>query len=261
MRFQLIAVLAAMFAAGCANQQLRLSTVRQSSTLPDVQERQVLENFARLAANPGELPYFAVANQGTATVNDAGSTSLLVLAAHRTFPLWEPTPFNVSRSIAESWQLVPENNPDRLKAMRAAYLTVMNPFSIEPKDESLLQSVLQGDPSYALSHGWIGVGGKWDVPKHAWLVSHCGAVYVWVMPEDAAEFSRFVLLILHIETVAPGAPPAGAATTTAPAGPHVAPSAPSAPTAAPPAPTSPFAPRLFDQPSGVNSGLFFVPRT
>jgi hypothetical protein len=248
MRLQYHAIVVALLASGCANQQLRISTVRQSTTLPDLQERQVIANFARLAANPGDLPFFSVVNQGTATVTDTGSASVAVTAVHKAFPLWDVTPASASRSINENWQLVPENNPDRLKAMRAAYLRVFNPTSIEPRDDSLLESALQADQSYAPTPGWLSIGSWWDVPKHACFVGHCGSVYVWVMPENLAEFSRFVLLILHIETVAPGGTAAGPSAAAAPM---------PIPAAAPPAP---FAPRLFDQPTGVNTGLFFVPR-
>jgi hypothetical protein len=151
---------------------------------------------------------------------------------------------SLQRQIAENWQLVPENNPDRLKAMRAAYLFVLDPASIDPTDYQLLDPVLKGDKSYPIEQGWIHVGGRWDVPKKACHVAHCGHVYVWVMPKHAADFSRFVLLILHIETVTPAH--------------QNFPAAAFAPSTQPP--SSPFAPRLFDVPTGVNSGLFFVPR-
>jgi hypothetical protein len=248
MRLPYVAILATLLASGCANQQLRISTVRQSTSLPDVEESQVIVNFARLAANPGDLPFFSVVNQGTATVTDTGSASLAVTAIHKAFPSWSVTPASASRAITENWQLVPEINPDRLKAMRAAYLRVFNPTAIEPQDDSLLESALKGDPSYAPTPGWLSIGSWWDVPKHARLVSHCGSVFVWVMPENLPEFSRFVLLILHIETVAPSG------TAVALAG---APALAPIPAAAP---LAPFAPRLFDEPKGINTGLFFVPR-
>jgi hypothetical protein len=247
MRTLLSALLLATTAIGCANQQLKLSTIRQTSTLPDVQERQVIENFARLASNSGNLPFFAVANQGSASVSDEGATGFAINAVSKAFPVWNISAASANRSITENWQLVPENNPDRLKAMRAAYLSVLDPPAVEIKDASLLNAVIEGDPSYALRDGWVCTGRWWEVPKHAWLVARCGSTYAWVMPADAAEFSRFVLLILHIETVQPAS---GAGATA-----ELAPRA-----IAPATPASPFAPRLFDEPNGVNSGLFFIPR-
>jgi hypothetical protein len=247
-RFTLLTTSILLIGSGCANQQLRFSTLQQTSTQPEIQEQQVLKNFARLAANSGNLPYYALATTGTISVNDAGNTSLAVTAVHKAFPTWSPTIFGLSRSVSEAWQTSAENNPDRLKAMRAAYLSVVNPESIEPKDDELLQAVLQADPSYTPRPGWISVGTWWDIPKRACMVSRCGSVYVWVMPEHVADFSRFVLLVLHLETVlgSDGSGSGGAAT------PNVRPALPASP--------SPFAPRLFDQPPAVNSGLFFVPR-
>ncbi len=71
--------------AGCANQQLRYSTLKQTSTLADIQESQVMENFARLAANPGALPFLSLANTGSATVTDEGSGSLSFIGVARAF--------------------------------------------------------------------------------------------------------------------------------------------------------------------------------
>jgi|GEM_PF-5290749 len=249
MRSRALMIFALLGAFGCANQQLRFSTLRQTSTLPDVQQKQVIENFARLAANTGNLPFYALATGGAVTVLDSGTTGFSVVAVHKAFPSWNIAALTGSRSITENWSLQPENNPDRLKAMRAAYLTVLNPSSVEPKDAQLLSAVIQGDPSYALRQGWVCTGGRWDVPFHAWLVAHCESTYAWVMPENAAEFSRFVLLMLHLETVAPGGGAGGRAASLAPSE-----------FGSPAFSSSPFAPRLFDQPTGVNSGLFFVPR-
>jgi hypothetical protein len=68
MRALLPALLLASTTIGCANQQLRFSTLRQTSTLPDIQQKQVIENFARLAFNAGDMPYYAIADTGTAVV-------------------------------------------------------------------------------------------------------------------------------------------------------------------------------------------------
>jgi hypothetical protein len=90
------------------------------------------------------------------------------------------------------------NNPDRLKAMKAAYLSVLDPSLVDPAEQTKLNDVIKADPSYAINPGWMEVGGKWDVPKHAWRVGRCGKTYVWVMPDRAEDFSRFVLLTLNL---------------------------------------------------------------
>jgi hypothetical protein len=243
MRLALPTLFVVLASSGCANQQLRFSTLRQTSTLADIQEIQVIENFARLASNPGALPYFAVANGGNATVTDEGMASVAVTAVHRAFPSWDVTPLNASRTIAENWTLAPLNNPDRLMAMRAAYLSVLNPSLVDPDELAKLNAVLAGDRSYTPRPGWIGIGGRWDVPKDACKVGHCGHVYVWVPRSRSTDFTRFVLLILNVASVTSsgGTAPAAYAPEALPSG-------------------FPFAPRLFDQPPAVNSGLFFVPR-
>jgi hypothetical protein len=253
MRPALLLLVALPVLSGCANRQLSFSTLRQTSTLADIQETQVIENFARLAANPGALPFLSLANSGSATVTDGGSGSLSFLGAHR---LFTESTFGVSasRSIALNWGLAPLNNPDRLKAMKAAYLSVLDPSLVDPAEQTKLNDVIKADPSYAINPGWMEVGGKWDVPKHAWRVGRCGKTYVWVMPDRAEDFSRFVLLTLNLASLqSTGKSPVAQG--------HVGPSAvaPPTPSAAAPA-ADPFPPRLYDQPPSVNPGLFFVPR-
>src|SRR5262249_40909908 len=130
MRPALLLVVALPIVVGCANQQLRFSTLRQTSTLADIQETQVIENFARLAANPGALPFLSLANSGSATVTDGGAGNLSFLGAPKIFT---QSTFGVgaNRSIALNWGLAPLNNPDRLKAMKAAYLSVIDPSEVD----------------------------------------------------------------------------------------------------------------------------------
>ena len=63
-------------ASGCMNQQLRFATRRTVNTLPDLQYQQVIDNLATIAANPGFLPYLAVAGQGSIQVTDNRNSSL-----------------------------------------------------------------------------------------------------------------------------------------------------------------------------------------
>ena len=238
--------------AGCANQQLRYSTLKQTSTLADIQEAQVMENFARLAANPGALPFLSLANSGSATVTDEGSGSLSFVGAARAFTSGTYG-LSADRSVALNWGLAPMNNPDRLKAMKAAYLQVINPALVDAQDEAKLQKVIAEDPSYAITQNWVETGGWWDVPKHAWRVCRCGKTYVWVMPEHAEDLTRFVLLTLNVASYQFTSPK--------PKPPKIGPNM-ATPDAGDAAATSdPFPPRLYDQPPSVNPGLFFVPRT
>jgi hypothetical protein len=133
--------------------------------------------------------------------------------------------------------------------MKAAYLSVLDPSLIDLNDQAKLDAVIRADPSYATNPGWIETGRKWDVPKHAWRIGRCGKTYVWVMPDHAEDFSRFVLLTRNLASLqTTGKSPQAQV--------HVAPLTPSV---AAPA-TDPFPPRLFDHPPSVNPGLFYVPR-
>jgi hypothetical protein len=252
MKPALLLVMALPVVAGCANQQLRYSALRQTSTLADIQETQVIENFARIAANPGALPFLALANSGSATVTDGGSGTLSFLGAHKLFTQ-STFGLSASRSIALNWGLAPMNNPDRLRAMKAAYQFVLDPSSVDPADQAKLDAAIKADPSYAPRPGWIEIGGKWDVPKHTWRVGRCGKVYVWVMPDQADDLSRFVLLTLNLaswQSSGKSEPAEASPSAVRPITPNVSPSSGA----------DPFPPRLFDQPPSVNPGLFFVPR-
>ena len=70
------AVLMLSLAPGCMSQQLRFTTRRTVSALPDLQYQQVIDNLAKMASNPGYLPYLAVAGQGSVQVTDNGSSLL-----------------------------------------------------------------------------------------------------------------------------------------------------------------------------------------
>lgn len=60
-------------AAGCAHRQLRWNTVRQSATLTEIYEQQVLDNLAMFVRDPGSLPFFAFPVGGGSDVTDEGS--------------------------------------------------------------------------------------------------------------------------------------------------------------------------------------------
>ena len=95
--------------------------MRLSETVPDLQQRQVIENLARHAASPGALPYYTIINNGNVNIQDSGSGGLSALSLqHRYFPLASLTATG-SRNVSGNWSLNPMTNPDRLRAMRAAY--------------------------------------------------------------------------------------------------------------------------------------------
>lgn len=248
MRHMFLFLLALSGIAGCNSTQLRFTTLRLTSTLPDLQEKQVLDNFARLALNPGSLPFFAVVDAGTANIDDSGNGSLSFGGSPRAFTTGTYG-LGASRTVTGNWSLKPLNNPDRLAAMRAAYTMVLQPDAVDPRDLAKLRAALGTDPSYAISGGWLCVGEKRDVAKDACVVAQNCGTYVWVLPQNIKAFSDFVLTILNIASV------------TAPAdGQAQAPAALLPPAISPTGTVPSFAPRLYEDSPGINRGLFFIPR-
>ena len=112
-----------------------------------------------------------------------------------------------------NWSVNPVSNPDRLRAMRAAYDMVLRPDAVNPADAKKLEEILKNTKVIPRSSlGWVCTGRKHDVPRDACLVAHYGKHYAWVMPEHAKDFNDFVLQILNIATYVP--PPPRASTTT-----------------------------------------------
>jgi hypothetical protein len=283
------ATLVAAALAGCNAEQLRYTSLRLSQSVPELQERQVIDNFARMAAGPGNLPYYTVFNTGTVNINDTGGGGLSALSLqHKVYPLGTLNA-NASRSVTGNWTLNALANPDRLRAMRAAYMMALGRGPLDPVDESKLQAILTGQPESAIHTGWICSGGKHDVPHDAWISGRCGTTTVWVMPQYAKEFADFSLLMLNIATWSPPAGPNAVSLLVDKAIPIVIGTAPrhlTGPPARelpdalprsqpviPPLPdsllpdgaaasalTPTFPRRLYEDTPGLNRGLFFVPR-
>jgi hypothetical protein len=169
-------------ASGCMNQQLQFSTRRTTNTLPDLQYQQIMDNLAMIAANPGFLPYLAVAGQGSIQVTDGGTSSLSLNMAPKTFTSGM-FGLGASRNITGTWSLGTITSPEKIRAMQAAY-------------QQAVRGSAQGDPAYA----WLMTGCKKDIHKHASYVGQHGQVFVWVMPDGIAGLSDLTLTIMDIAT-------------------------------------------------------------
>lgn len=108
--------LAAVVLQGCAHTQLRWNTTKQSQTLTDLYQQQVLDNLAMFVENPHSVPHFAIPSSGGSEVLDRGS--------------WGASPINAfrkgfgiggDRSSRQSWALTPISDPDKLRRMRCAF--------------------------------------------------------------------------------------------------------------------------------------------
>ena len=259
--------------SGCNSSQLRYTTLKVSRTIPDLQERQVLDNLARVAADPGKLPYYSVVNTGTVNISDTGSGGLSTLGLqHRMFPSASLSA-TANRSVTGNWTLNALVSPDRLRAMRAAYMVALEIGPIDPVDLKKLEEIEKAQSLPPIASGWLCVGGKHEVPREAHLVDHDGHSYVWVKPGHTKEFADFALLILNIATFTPSGPDSSKIHLSIDNLPAIQMNLPSlsrairpealpAPLPTPtPAPSPPsMAPRLYEDSPTINRGLFFVPR-
>lgn len=212
--------------AGCNSAQLQFSTLRQSRTTPDLLQLQVLDNLARLSADPGLLPYFDLVSVGTTAVTDRGAASLGISSAVREITGVDYGA-DAERAIAGNWTISPTNDPNRLAAIRAACLIALGrEEEIVPLDQRRLDTFLAlnypnyaegSDPHTVIPSGWLCVGGKRDRPRHRQYVSRRDDVYVWVKDGRLQDLANFSLIILDIATLHPDLP-VREGSTTAPEG-------------------------------------------
>ena len=246
-------VLISLISSGCVSRQLRYSTLGLTQTVPDLQQKQIIDNFAQLAENSGAMPYFVVMDAGTASITNTGGSTLGLNGDPRKYTT---DAFGLSGSIAASdnWTLKPVTNGSRLAAMRAAYLSVLN-RPANGQEAQLLDTIRSSNPYFddSLTPGWLCVGDKRDVPHDAALVGHSkGGTYVWVNANHLQDFTRFVMLTL---TISAYVPPTPAAQTRQPGLPGEPPME-----SLPGIPSNPFSPQLYEGSSGFDRGLFLLPR-
>jgi hypothetical protein len=178
----LLSIMLLVVASGCMNQQLQFSTGRTANTLPDLQYQQVIDNLAMIAANPDLLPYLAVAGQGSIQVTDGRTSSLGLNMAPKTFTSGI-FGLGSSRNVTGTWSLGTITSPEKIRSMQTAY-------------QRAVRGSVQGNPA----DGWLKIGCKSDVHKHASYVGRHGQVFVWVMPEGIAGLSDLTLTIMDIAT-------------------------------------------------------------
>lgn len=206
---------------GCAHNQLRWDTVRQSQTLTAIFEQQVLDNVAMFVYSPDSLPFFAFPNAGGSDVNDSGHLAGGLIWT-RVASGFDAGNFGMdaNRSLSESWTLTPITDPRKLELMRCAYQTAISPCTGTyvsgncPNCQNAFNRFYTGDPkgqipsqgekalgvtSECIGHQcWFSFGCKRCVPRDCKCLKvghHCG-VYVWVTPSGQNELTKLTLAIL-----------------------------------------------------------------
>ena len=176
--------------SGCTHWQLKHNTVMQANTITDIHYKQVLNNLAAIESNPHGLPHFAVVGAGGTLVVDGANVNF-GLSWDNTTLIGQALDLGGSRTFEDGWTVAPIVDPDKLRAMRAAYQITAQGQVCDPRGYELLQTYLGTSYTDLLCPGWYGVGRKCDVPWcDASYVAHCGDTYVWVTPEGLNGLSQ-----------------------------------------------------------------------
>jgi hypothetical protein len=168
--------------SGCMSQQLRFTARRTVNALPDLQYQQVVDNLAKIASNPGFLPYLAVAGQGSVQVTDNGNSTLGLNMASKAFGPGSLS-LGTSRNVTGTWSLGTITSPEKIRDMQTVYVRA-------------LRGSAEGNPTF----GWLKIGQKGDVPRQATFVGRFDDTYVWVMPDGVQGLSELSLAIMDIAT-------------------------------------------------------------
>lgn len=86
---------------GCTHQHLRINTLAQVRTVPNLQQQQVLDNLAMFVANPESLPFYSIAGGGTTAINDQLGNSENLSYTRVMFDAWSMM-FSGSREMSDS---------------------------------------------------------------------------------------------------------------------------------------------------------------
>jgi len=205
MRLLPIAAVVMLLASGCARSQLRRTAIGIAAEIPDVQQQQVLDNLARLSANPDNLPYFAIAGSGTAQVGTTGNGAVNLLWSPTTI-LTESLNLSASRTVFQQYSVALVTEPDKLDLMRRTYQWTLGIQTDENRQRLTdffgpnFQQLIPGE-------AWLGMGPCSDLPKSACYVGKYYHTAVWVLPEEVKSLTQLTLAILDIATAAPPFPP------------------------------------------------------
>jgi hypothetical protein len=196
---------------GCITAALERHTLEQEATPTDIRYQEVLNNLAMVANDPYALPAYASIFAGTAQVTD---TSQLVSATTIGPPgvIGQAITPQFTRLVLGNWTLDPVNVPEKLEAIRCACRWVLYGEEFACHDcEGLLETPEHApfpgrhfgvaDRLAKLPQGWVGYGPHGAMPKKVCYTAHCGATWVWVMPNCTTALADFNLILQDIARV------------------------------------------------------------
>jgi hypothetical protein len=115
-----LVILSVLAFSGCANVQLKVSTLRSASTLTELQYQQVLDNLAMYCDDPTALPWHVNLQNGAVQIADAGSLGTIAQTDLSHAFTWSPY-FTGTRSIVTQWSTNPVTDDTTLRLLRLAY--------------------------------------------------------------------------------------------------------------------------------------------
>jgi len=122
--------------SGCTSVALERNTVKQASTLTDLQYQQVLDNLAMFACNPDAMAWHLKLNSGTVQVTDQVSGAFLAslpsAVSDSVKYLFQPSAA-AQRGLVGQWNVIPTVDPDDLQALQLAYQKAIYPLDEEGK--------------------------------------------------------------------------------------------------------------------------------
>jgi len=202
---------------GCTTASLERHSLTQIHSTADYRCGAALNCLAAVAADPANLPSFAVLSDGAAKVTDTGTLSSTTTwtRAVGSFAM-QTLGVTAIHSPQENWTIDPVADYSQLQAMRAACRWVLyGPEHANGDPPGILNSPTQ-DPSPGphfgvadrlarLPAGWLHVGGLKDVPLGACHKGHFDSTWVWVMPDGTEGLADFTLVLHDIATLDPNA--------------------------------------------------------
>jgi hypothetical protein len=189
-----------LLASGCAHTHLRKSTFSIAGEVPQLQQQQVLDNLARLCAQPEALPYFAIVGGGTVQVVTDHSGAVTLTAAPAIFNL------GTSRNVAEQYNVAIVTDPEALDLMRRTYQWTLGIHTEENRQR--LAGFFGDDFEKRIpSEPWFGWGPFQNICAEAVCVGRCGHTAVWVTADSIQSLTLLTLAILDLATAGPPVPP------------------------------------------------------
>ena len=115
---------------GCTHLRLGRQTVKQSSTLTDIQYQQVLDNLAMFACEPNALAWHVKVTGGVVQVADQGNAGIVPSQVNR--PLLAPN-LGLTRNVLGQWNVDPVVESDDLELLQLAYQKALDPADLDRK--------------------------------------------------------------------------------------------------------------------------------